>query len=402
MKILLANKFFHLNGGSETVLFQERNFLLQQGHEIIDFSMVDERNSPSPYSDFFVPNITYDSGGGIVQNLQQAISFIHSSVAVGKIKELIIQEKPQIAHLHNIYHQLTPSIISVLKKHGVTVVLTLHDCKLVCPSYFAIRNGQICNACAGGRFWNAFTMNCSNSLMRGFLLSAEAFFHKWRGSYDKVDLFLSPSRFFADLISQRIPQEKLKILHNGIDVNTYKPNYTDQGYCLFFGRLSQEKGVETLLQAYRNLQANMPLKIVGSGPLEEMLRQKYPEVEFLGYQSGQALKNFIANAAFIIAPSEGYENCSMMVLESMAFGKPIIGSKIAGIPEQIEDRKTGLLFEMGNVTELAKKMRLLTEDSELRNQMGRAARRKLEKEYSLAEHNQQLLEIYSALLGNTY
>jgi len=400
MKILLANKFFHLNGGSETVLFQERDFLLQQGQDVIDFSMVDERNSPSPYSDFFIPNINYDSGGGIVKKFQQALSFIHSSVAVNKIEQLIIQEKPQIAHLHNIYHQLTPSIIPILKRHGVKVVLTLHDCKLVCPSYFALRNSKICTACSGGKFWNAFTLNCQNSLMRSFLLSAEAFYHKWRGSYDKVDLFLSPSRFFADLTMQRIPKEKIKVLHNGIDISSYKPNYADQGYCLFFGRISNEKGVETLLKAHQELQPNVPLKIVGSGPLEETLRQKYPKIEFLGYQSGHPLHDLIANAAFIVAPSQGYENCPMIVLESMAFGKPIIGSKIAGLLEQIEDGKTGFLFEMGNVTELAKKMKLLAENAELRSQMGHAARKKLEKEYSLADHNQQLLKIYSALLAN--
>jgi glycosyltransferase involved in cell wall biosynthesis len=398
MKILLANKFFHLNGGSETVFFQERDFLLEQGHEVVDFSMADERNLPSSFVDFFVPNTSYNSGGGIAQRLQQAISFVHSSVAVRKIEELIVQEKPQIAHLHNIYHQLTPSIIPVLKKHGVKVVLTLHDYKLVCPSYLALKNEAICNGCAGGKFWNAFTMNCQNSRMRGLLLSAEAMFHKWRGSYDGVDLFLAPSRFLADLIGLRISPEKIKVLPNGIDVDTYQPSSADQGYGLYFGRLSREKGVKTLLRAHQSLKINLPLKMVGTGPLEEELRGEYPEVVFLGYQSGQALHNLIANSAFVVVPSEWYENCSMVVLEAMAFGKPIIGSRIGGIPEQIEDGKTGFLFEMGNVAELAEKMEFLAGDAELRDQMGRAARRKLEQEYSLAEHNRQLLSIYSELI----
>ncbi len=398
MKILLANKFFHLNGGSETVFFQERDFLLEQGHDLVDFSMMDERNLPSPYADFFVPNTSYNSGGGIAQRLQQAISFVHSSVAVRRIEELILQEKPQIAHLHNIYHQLTPSIIPVLKKHGVKVVMTLHDYKLVCPSYLALKDDVICNACAGGKFWNAFTMNCQDSRMRGLLLSAEAMFHKWRGSYNGVDLFLAPSRFLADLTEQRIPQEKIKVLRNGIDIDAYQPNYQDQGYALYFGRLSKEKGVKPLLRAHQGLKTNLPLKIVGTGPLAEELVLEYPDVEFLGYQSGQALNDLVANSAFVVVPSEWYENCSMAVLEGMAFGKPIIGSRIGGIPEQIEDGKTGFLFEMGNTTELAAKMKLMAGNAELRDQMGRAARRKLEQEYSLAEHNRQLLEIYSGLL----
>jgi glycosyltransferase involved in cell wall biosynthesis len=400
MKVLFANKFFFLNGGSETVFFQERDFLLKQGHEVVDFSMMDERNQPSAYADFFVPNTSYNSGGGIVPKLQQAISFIHSSVAVNKIEELVLQEKPQIAHLHNIYHQLTPSIIPVLKKHGVKIVLTLHDCKLVCPSYLALdlRNNVICNACAGGKFWKAFTLNCQNSRMRGLLLATEAMFHKWKGSYDGVDLFLTPSRFLADLTKQRIPQEKIKVLHNGIDQNIYQPQYGDQGYGLYFGRLSKEKGIQTLLRAHRNL--NFLLKIAGTGPLEEKLRKEYPEVEFLGYQSGQNLNNLIANAAFVVVPSEWYENCSMVVLESMALGKSIIGSRIGGIPEQIEDGETGFLFEMGKENEMGEKMTALINNSELRNKMGRAARKKLEDEYSFESHCQKLLNIYTRLMHN--
>ena len=402
MKVLFVNKFFFLNGGSETVFFQERNFLLKQGHDVVDFSMTDERNQPSPYSDFFVPNTNYNSGGGIVQKLQQAVSFIHSSVAVSKIEALVIQEKPQIAHLHNIYHQLTLSIIPVLKKHGVKVVLTLHDCKLVCPSYLSLdlRNNEICDACAGKKFWKAFTINCQNSRMRGLLLAAEAMFHKWRNSYDGVDLFLTPSRFLADLTEQRIPSEKIKVLYNGIDLSRYHPHYRDKGYILYFGRLSKEKGVKTLLRAHRNLKTNYPLKVVGTGPLEKELHKEYPEVDFLGYQSGQKLNDLIANTAFVVVPSEWYENCSMVVLESMALGKPIIGSRIGGIPEQIEDGKTGLLFEMGNENELKEKMITLINNPELRSKMGKAARQKLEDEYSLENHCQKLLNIYTRLIHN--
>lgn len=398
MKLLFANKFFHLNGGSETVFFQEREFSQKQSHTIIDFSMEDERNLPSHYSDFFVPNTSYDSGGGAIKKIQQAVSFVHSSAAVHKLETLLIQEKPQIAHLHNIYHQLTPSIIPLLEKHGVKVVLTLHDYKLVCPAYLALRNEQICNACSGGKFTRAFTENCQNSKVRSFLLSAEALFHKWRRSYDGVDIFLAPSQFLADLTSQRISKAKIQVLHNGIDTDAYQAHYNDDGYCLYFGRLSKEKGVQTLLKAHAAMPTKYPLKIAGTGPLAAELALQYPEVEFLGYQSGKSLHDLIAHAAFVVVPSEWYENCSMVVLEAMAFGKPVIGSRIGGIPEQVEDAKTGLLFEMGNVDELTEKMTLLVNDPELRDHMGRAARRKLELEYSLAEHNKQLLKVYSSLL----
>lgn len=399
MKILFANKFFFLNGGSETVFFQERDFILDEGHSVVDFSMEDERNAESPFSSYFVPNINYQNNRAISSKIKQGVSFVHSPIAVRKIEQLIKQVNPDIAHLHNIYHQLTPSIIPIFKKYAVKVVLTLHDYKLVCPSYLALRNYEICNACTGKKFWKPFTTNCQNSRLQELLLSAEALWHKWQGSYDGVDLFLAPSKFLAYLTTQRISQARIRVLHNGINVDEYRPNYDDQGYAIYFGRLSKEKGIETLLQANRLSGKKLPLKIIGTGPLSDELEKEYPEVEFLGYRSGKELKDLVANAAFAVVPSEWYENCSMVVLESMALGKPIIGSRIGGIPEQIEDGKTGLLFEMGNVEELAEKMDLLAHDKGLRVSMGREARLKLEKEYSLAEHCRKLITIYEELLN---
>lgn len=226
----------------------------------------------------------------------------------------------------------------------------------------------------------------------------EAMFHKWKRSYDGVDLFLAPSEFMADTISKRIHPDKIRVLHNGIDTSEYQPNYTDHGYGLYFGRLSKEKGIDTLLKAYQKTTREFPLKIVGTGPMEAELRMNYPDVEFLGYKSGNELNDLIANAAFVVVPSEWYENCSMVVLESMAYGKPIIGSRIGGIPEQIEDGKTGFLFEMGNIDALAVKMKVLASDKDLRFKIGKAARFKLENDYSLEKHSESLLNIYDQLL----
>ena len=398
MRILFANKFFHLKGGAETVFFQEREFLLAQGHHIIDFSMMDDRNFFSPYSSFFVSNIDYHQNSGVVTKAKQAIKFIHSSEAVNKLEELICREKPELAHLHNIYHQLSPAIIPVLKKHGVKVVLTLHDYKLICPAYICLNKGKVCEVCQGRNFWKASMHNCQDSRAKSLLLTIEATWHKWRGSYDGVDVFLSSSRFMADLTARRISSEKIKVLRNGIDVNKYHPAFNDDGYALYFGRLSREKGVETLLRAAACISRELKLKIVGTGPLKNELQDSYPEAEFLGYQSGEKLKNLVARAAFVVVPSEWYENCSMVVLEAMALGKPVIGSRIGGIPEQIDEGKTGLLFEMGNVEELVEKMQVLASDSTLRTAMGRAARERLEKEYSFTQHCRQLTTFYEEVL----
>jgi glycosyltransferase involved in cell wall biosynthesis len=367
---------------------------------VIDFSMQDQRNFASGHANYFVPNIDYQSANGLWKKVKQGASLIHSPVAVNKIEKLIVQHKPQIAHLHNIYHQLTPSIIPVLKKHGVKTVLTLHDYKLICPSYLALKNEEICNACQGRHFLKPLLINCQNSRSQELLLAVEAFWHKWRKSYDGIDCFISPSQFLSDTTSIRIPKTKLKVLHNGIDTSNYQPNYGDKGYALYFGRLSKEKGIGTLLKAHEKLPESITLKVVGTGPLADGFQRAYPKAIFMGYQSGQALNDLISNAAFVVVPSEWYENCSMVVLETMAFGKPIIGSRVGGIPEQIDDGKTGFLYEMGNVEALSEKMLTLWNDSPLRKKMGIAARQKLEEEYALEKHCNGLLSIYENLLEN--
>ena len=406
MKILFANKFFFLKGGSETVFFQERDFLINNGHKVIDFSVQHPENLPSEYSDYFVSNVDYHGSSkasniSFLDKCRIATDFIHNREAVQKMGALIEKEKPDIAHLHNIYHQITPLIIPVLKNAGVKVVLTLHDYKLICPRY-SMRNAKnaICNKCQGKYFVQATINRCQEgSVLKSLLLSVEGYWQKWAKRYEQVDLFLSPSRFLADLLAKyRIDPGRIKVLHNGIDINEYKPSEEDAGYAIYFGRISREKGVEILLQAHKLLSLKFPLKIVGTGPIMEELKGKYPEVEFTGYKTGEKLKESISRASFVVVPSECYENCSMSVLESMAFGKPVIGSRIGGIPEQIEDGKTGFLFEMGNVGELARKMTLLAEDKKLRKEMGKTARKKLGKEYSLQAHCSKLMGIYEELL----
>ncbi|MCF8069440.1 MAG: glycosyltransferase family 4 protein [Desulfobacterales bacterium] len=399
MKILFANKFFYHKGGSETVLFQERKYLFDRNVSVVDFSMDDQRNVYSEYAGHFVSHIDYKNSTGFYNKLKNGVNFISSSEAVNKLEKLIVQEKPDIAHLHNIYHQLTPSIISLLKKHNVKVILTLHDYKLICPGYIALNNGNICDACKGKHFWKPFTKNCQASIPQGMQLMLEAYWHKWRGSYNNVDCFIAPSEFMANMISRRVGCDKIRILHNGIDVEKYQPTYNDSGYGLYIGRISNEKGIRTLLDALDLINESIDMNIVGTGPLYNELKKRGGKAKFLGYKTGQALYDIIANSSFVVVPSEWYENCSMAVLEAMAMGKPVIGSNIGGIPEQVEDNKSGLLFEMGNSDDLASKMQFLIQKPDLRLQYGMAARQKLEREYSLQNHCSNLLEIYNQLLS---
>ena len=380
------------------VLFQERDFLLGQGIPVVDFSMRDERNFESAQVEYFVENIDYQNTGGSVSKLRQAAKFVHSTEAVRNISALAANEKPDIVHLHNIYHQLTPSFIPPLKRAGSKVVLTLHDYKLVCPCYVMLSQGQICDACTAGDYTRAFKRRCGGGALQSALLSVEAYWHAFRKSYEQVDLFIAPSEFMAGMIARRVPRSKIRILPNGIDTAAIKFSEADLGYGLYFGRLSLEKGVETLLKAHRSLPGSPCLKIVGTGPLEAELKSRYPQADFLGYKQGRELEDLVAGAGFVIAPSECNENCSMMILEAMAHAKPVIGSRVGGIPEQVLDGQTGMLFEMGNADDLARCMEELYGDEDLRRRLGLAARQRLEERYSLKRHCEGLMEIYQELM----
>ena len=398
MKVLLANKFFFRNGGSEVVMFQERDFLLQSGHAVVDFSMQDERNIESPYASHFVTRQDYRGGGG-PGRLRSALAFVHSPEAVKKVGALIDATRPDLVHCHNVYHQLTPSIIGAAKARGVPVALTLHDYKPVCPAYTRLRGGETCSDCLDGDFGNVLRHRCAEgSLGKSVLLYAEAVVQRRLGNYEKVDRFIAPSRFMADSMAHRIPTERIALLYNGVDMAHSPEAGGDESHVLFLGRLSHEKGVETLLSAHAAAEGRWPLVVAGGGPLLDDLKAQYKHATFAGHLSGDALKQALAGAAVVVVPSEWYENCPMSVLEAMAQGKPVVGSRMGGIPELVADGETGLLFEAGNVAELGACLGRLMADPALRRRMGQAARARAGREFSLEKHNAGLTAIYETLV----
>jgi glycosyltransferase involved in cell wall biosynthesis len=398
MKILQANKFFFQNGGSEVVMFQERDYLLNSGHEVVDFSMQDKNNLASDFSNHFVSSQNYLAITGILRKLQAALKLIHSPEAVRRISCLIKQSKPDLVHCHNIYHQLTPSIIGAAKKLGVPVVLTLHDYKPVCPVYNRIHDGQPCSDCLDGSYFNVLKHRCADgSLGKSALLYTEAVFQRYLGSYEKVDAFIAPSRFMQRSVAHRFPIERIRLLYNGVDIDTVRGSGADEGYVLYLGRISQEKGIETLLKAYASSTANWRLVVAGTGPLSDELMTKYDSRHFVGHITGKALSEMIDRASVVVVPSNWYENCPMSVLEAMAYGKPVVASCMGGIPELVEQNKTGLLFDAGNTNELTTALEKLMASPELRKQMGTDARKRVEEQFSLAQHNAGLLEIYQSV-----
>ncbi|MCF6149528.1 MAG: glycosyltransferase family 4 protein [Candidatus Kuenenia sp.] len=403
MKVLLANKFFYPKGGDAIAFFSTADILKRNGHEVSFFSMLSPNNIDSPDSRYFVSHVNME-GGGLGNSIKTAGKILYSFEAKSKISELISKQHPDIAHLHNICHQISPSIIDVLKKHNIPVVMTMHDYKLTCAAYTLLANGRVCEDCSGGKYYKAYRNKCiKGSRLKSTVNVAEMYLHhKILHIYDKVDLFISPSRFLIEKTKEMGFSGKFTHLPNFVNANQFEPSYNDSNRTIvYFGRLIQEKGIMVLIDAVKDI--DLQLKIIGDGPQrkeleEKVLREGMSNIEFLGYKTKNDLQSEIRNGLFTVLPSEWYENNPFSIIESFALGKPVIGAKIGGIPELIKEGENGLLFEPGDSINLRERIEFLLSDHSLCHKMGSNARKFVEEELNPEKHYQSLLNIYQSLV----
>jgi len=405
VKILLLNKYFYLKGGAERHVSKISKILETKGHQAIPFSMEDERNEPTPYAKYFVSKVDFNSPMSLGDKLRMISRVIYFLEAREKIEALMRKVKPNIAHLHNIAHQISPSVLHSLKKFDLPVIQTLHDYKLICPTYRMVVEGRICERCKGHQYYQAVLQRCNKGSFSFSLLNCvEMYIHKFSGIYEKnVDLFIAPSSFLHNkIIEFGVNGKKVVHIPNFIDAEGYSPKYNGENYLVYFGKVSAEKGLFTLVQAMRNIKTSK-LLIVGEGELKKdlekyILQKNIVNVKFLGHIKGDRLKTTIRNSLFAVLPSEWYENCPYSILEAFALGKPVIGSDIGGIPELIKDGVDGLLFAPGNSEELSEKIAYLISRPRLREQMGRDARKKVEEKYNPELYYQKVMGVYQKLL----
>jgi glycosyltransferase involved in cell wall biosynthesis len=403
MKILLINKFFYRKGGAETVFFDTAKLLQDKGHEVSFFSMHHKNNEKSAYEKYFISNVDYESYS-LKNSIQSSGRILYSIEAIRNIEKLIDDEKPDIVHLHNIYHQISPSFFSVLKKKKIPIVMTLHDYKLVCASYSMLNNLQVCELCRNGKYYNCFIKGCvKNSRAKSLLNTIEMYLHhKIIHVYNLVDCYISPSQFLKNKVMEMGFSGKIKYLPNFIQLAHFKPQYDwkEQSF-VYFGRLSHEKGLLTMIKAVKDL--NVKLKIIGDGPqndvLQSIVRNKnIQNISFLGFKSGNELKDEIGKSMAVIVPSEWYENNPMSVIEAFALGKPVIGARIGGIPELVIDDETGLTFEAGSEWDLREKISNLLNNLNAISKMGRNARFYAESRLSEETHYQGLMDVYHSAI----
>lgn len=389
MKILIVNKFYDLRGGAERVMFDLRDGLTARGHELIPFSMQDARNETSEWSRFFVPSRDYDAPG-FGTKLRQARLTIHDPQARHCLEELLEQVRPDLAHLHNIYHQLSPSILEPLTRRKIPVVMTLHDFKLACPSYTLFRDGEPCQKCVELKlpFWCAVHSCSRGSRAESIVLSVESSVHRIRGVYEKcVDRFICPSHTMAEVMRRRgIPAAQLVVIPNALRGMGEAADWSERSELpsvLFAGRLSREKGVETLVEAARKT-PGVKVRIAGDGPSAESLRERargLPWVEFLGKLAPEGLRRERAKAWLCAVPSVCTENAPLTVLESYASGRGVLVSDRGGLKELV-DEKTGMRVEAANVEAWRAALAAIVSEEELWEARGRAARLRLEQDYS--------------------
>lgn len=337
-------------------------------------------------------------------------TMIWSRDAARKLDTLLREEKPDVAHVHTIYHQLSPSILSVLVKHNVPVVMTVHDWNLISCNYVRFHDGQSCSHTLNKNFVQAITHRCVKNSYAASALSALAHYvHKILGVYHRcVDTFIFPSQFFAHgHLESGFAMNNYQVIPNYIDVNNYQPNFSPGSYAVCVGRLSKEKGLSVLLDALAQLKKqgiSVPLHIVGGGPVEDELRFKIKElgledsVELLGQRPHDEVIEHIRNAAFMVFPSQAMENMPLVVLEALSLGKPVIASQVGGVPELVEHERQGLLFESGNSEALAQQIARLVRDQQLVMDLGRSGRTRAEEEFSRAHHYDRIIELYQSVL----
>lgn len=410
MKFLFVDKYYFIRGGAERYYFEFADVLKKKGHEIIPFSMSHPENFETPYAKYFVSEIEYNGRSKfkkIVQAPSSLFRMIYSLEAKKQVTNLIEQTKPDIAHLHMIDHQISPSILPVFKKYNIPVMQTVHQYKLVCPNYrfYNAKKNKICEKCLDGKYYHPIFEKChKDSSITGAMLALEMTIHKKMKIYENnIDLFHVPSTFMGEkLIQGGVDPSKVFQMFYTINLDEFPYQKDFENYFVYFGRLSEEKGILTLLKAMKGI-SGTKLLILGSGPEEERLKKFAIEnnllnVEFLGYKGKDDINEIIGKAKFVVVPSEWYDNSPLVIYESFALGTPVIGANLGGIPELVDHEINGLIFEAGNVDDLQDKIKKLTDNSKLASQFSQSARKKAEDEFHPENHYRAMMQKYKEMM----
>ncbi len=402
MHVLQINKFLYGKGGAETVMFRTADLLRAHEHTVSFFAMQDSHNMPCAESEYFPRGRYYGREHGLPRRARDAAASIYSVDARRALRRLLQKRRPDVAHLHNIYHQLTLSVVDELAAQGIPIVMTLHDYKPVCPNYMVYTNGEPCHRCVGGHPGHAVVHRCiKGSRAASAIAVTEALFVRARRLYGRVDAFIAPSRHLAGLMVEGgLPAKQMHVLPNFVADGQFcdgdSPVDRRNPTILFVGRLEEVKGVRVLLAAARLAGADLEIAIAGDGPLKEEVEDASKEgvVRYLGRQTWGQIAMHMDRSRAVVVPSLWEENCPMVVLEAGARACPVIASDRGGLTELVNDGEDGLLFPAGDSAALAAAMLQVGLDSSLAVRFGMARHTRTAAQNTSSAHLDALLGIY--------
>lgn len=416
MRILLVNYRYFISGGPEKYMFNIKEMLEKNGHKVFPFSVISNKNAETEYAKYFVEpignrdTIYFDECKKTPKTILQMLARSIYSLEVKKaIQREIKDVKPDVVYVIHFVNKLSPSVIRGAKQLGVPVVLRLSDYFLLCPRFDFLSGVNVCEDCLTKGYKSCIKKRCVKgsffaSLIRVFSMKV----HSMLDIYEDVDAFITPSEFLRN-----------KLVQNGFDENkifniptfTISKSKIDEPilgtYGLYFGRISVEKGVDTVVKAYEKLPDHQ-VKIIGDDTTDEAMRlkkyvmeHKLKNIKFLGFKSGSDLEEEIKNARFTIIPSIWYDNLPNTALESFQYGKPIIASNIGSLPELVMDGCNGYLFEPHEYSGLIEKIRLF-DDDEVVQMMGRNSKERLEEKFSSEKHYKLLMNLFNRVKTNQH
>lgn len=400
MRILLVNKFHYLRGGSEKYYFELAKLLKDHGHTVAFFSMKNENNIETGDREYFVDEIDMNTGSKF-----EALNVIYSKKNKVLMEKALEEFKPDIVHINNFQRQLSASIIDAVKEKNIPLIMTAHDLNSICPASIMLYNGEVCEDCITKGYTSCIKKKCiKNSMLKSVLGYIEKKYYDLHKIFCKVDCIISPSEFNKNqLLKGKLKCNDITVIHNFVN-ETEKTDYTLGDCAFYFGRLSREKGILNLIEAINNI-PGARLIIAGDGPERENIQAYIKEhklenrITLLGYLNQNDIRENIRKCRFVTVPSICFENCPYSVLETMEIGKPIIGSKIGGIPELVKNDVNGYTYVYNCVDDLTDKLKILFENDEKVNEFSNNSKKLYKENYSAEAYYNKLMTVYNKYIN---
>lgn len=410
VRILAITRTYRVTGGADTYALALQAVLEAHGHTVIPFAAQHPANRPTPWARYFPPDLGF-SAYGARDRLRALARALTGGLALAALRCLLDEHPVDLAHVHTTFHQvMPPAAFALLRRRGIPVVMTVHDYKLVCPTYWQYVAGEdaICQRCAGQHFYHAIFRGCAgrglDGLLKGVVVALEAYWARWTRAYADVACLICPSEAMrAQIANYGFPRERLEVLPYLLPNTSFLPRAKNpagsgapcsSAEFLFVGRLVPEKGALWLAQAL--VGTELRLTLVGDGPQRaaiEALTRCAPNLQCVGWADQEEVRCYMQQATALVVPSLWPDNSPMVIYEACALGLPVVAARVGGIPELVRDGENGLLFERGDRDGLLAALRRLARDAELRARLSAGARARA-AEWSPKRHLEKLLAIY--------